>query len=91
MHPREAPKQAQSRRKAQPGWWPGEHLQRRVGLLWGLTLGAGVHWMASHALSRRKLQGKSFAPTPGPDPRMGHDHECRSPLNALPTPRARSC
>ena len=37
MHPREAPEEAQSRRKAQPGWGPGEHLQRRVGLFRGLT------------------------------------------------------
>jgi len=53
MHPRETPKQAQSRRKAEPGWGPGEHLQRRVGLFWGLTLRAParVHWIASQALT----------------------------------------
>ena len=42
MHPRKPPEQAQSRRKAQLGCGPGEHLQRRVGLLWGLTRRAGV-------------------------------------------------
>ena len=42
MHPRETPKQAQSRRKAQPGLAPGNALQRRVGLFWGLTRRAGV-------------------------------------------------
>ena len=42
MHPREVPNGVQSRRKAQAGWWPGEHLQRRVGAIWGLTLRAGV-------------------------------------------------
>ena len=42
MHPREVPKQVQSRRKAQPGWGPGEALQQRVGLFWGLTRRAGV-------------------------------------------------
>ena len=42
MHPREVPKRAQSRRKAQPGLGPGEALQQRVGLFWGLTRRAGV-------------------------------------------------
>ena len=42
MHPREASKQVQSRRKAQPGLDPGEALQQRVGLFWGLTRRAGV-------------------------------------------------
>jgi alpha-D-ribose 1-methylphosphonate 5-triphosphate synthase subunit PhnI len=34
---------AQSRRKAQPGWTPGEHLQRRVRPLQWLTLRAPAH------------------------------------------------
>ncbi len=37
MHPREVPKQAQSRRKTQPGLAPGKALQQRVGLFWDLT------------------------------------------------------
>ena len=37
MHPREVPKQAQSRRKTQPGLaCPAKALQQRVGLFWGL-------------------------------------------------------
>ena len=48
-----------NRRKAQPGLGPGEALQQRVGLFWGLTRRAGVplatparvHSIASHALS----------------------------------------
>ncbi len=39
---RRASKRAQSRRKAQAGLRPGEHLQQRVGPFWGLTLRAGV-------------------------------------------------
>jgi len=31
---------ADARRKAQPGWWPGEHLQRRRCHLCGATLRA---------------------------------------------------
>ena len=42
MHPRKPPKQSQSRRKAELGLGPNEHLQRRVGLFWGLTRRAGV-------------------------------------------------
>ncbi len=42
MHPRKPPEQAQLRRKAQSGWGPDEHLQRRVGLFWGLTRRAGA-------------------------------------------------
>ena len=42
MHPRAAPKQVLSRRKAQPWWGPGEALQQRAGLFWGLTRRAGV-------------------------------------------------
>ena len=41
MHPREVPKQVQSRRNAQPGLGPGEALQQRVGLFWGHP-GAGA-------------------------------------------------
>ncbi len=41
MHPRETPKQVQSRREAQPGWGPGEALQQRVGLFRGHP-GAGA-------------------------------------------------
>ena len=40
-HPRETPKRAQSRRKAQAGRGPDEHLQRPVGPFWGLTVRAG--------------------------------------------------
>jgi len=42
MHPREAPKQVQSRRKTQPGLAPGKALQQRVGLFMGLTRKAGL-------------------------------------------------
>ena len=41
MRPREAPKRAQSRRKAQPGLGPGETLQRRVGPFGASPFGPG--------------------------------------------------
>ncbi len=56
MHPRETPKQVQSRRKAQPGLGPGEALQQRVGLFWGLTRRAGVAKGAGVGASR--IQGR---------------------------------
>ena len=68
MHPREVPKQVQSRRKAQPGWGPGEALRQRVGLFWGLTRRAGVPKDAGGCCTT--CQGTSLglrdAPTPAP-------------------------
>ena len=68
MHPRETPKQAQSRRKAQPGLGPGEALQQRVGLFRGLTRRAGVPKGAGGVLRRlpRHQPWLRDAPTPAP-------------------------
>jgi hypothetical protein len=68
MRPREVPNRAQSRRNAQPGWWPGEHLQRRASPFRSLTLRAGVPKGAGGVLRRlpRHEPGLHDAPTPAP-------------------------
>ena len=73
MHPRKPPNQVQARRKAELGLGPSEHLQRRMGLVWGLTRraraskGAGVGALCSPGVRPGKQRNARQRPwTPWP-------------------------